>query len=91
MSVRAFVSLGDADARRRRRPGGARPDRATRTTWSTSVSTPLVVAESYEADGTASRATVTLDRTGPFGYTVRVLPTHELLASPAELGLVARP
>jgi len=32
-----------------------------------------------------------LCRTGPFGYTVRVLPAHQLLASPAELGLVALP
>ncbi|MFF6905569.1 alpha-glucan family phosphorylase [Streptomyces sp. NPDC012389] len=32
-----------------------------------------------------------LDRTGPYGYTVRVLPSHELLASGAELGLVAVP
>ncbi|MFC7219029.1 alpha-glucan family phosphorylase [Streptomyces polyrhachis] len=32
-----------------------------------------------------------LDRTGPFGYTVRVLPAHRLLASPAELGLMAVP
>ena len=30
-----------------------------------------------------------LERTGPFGYTVRVLPRHPLLAGPAELGLVA--
>ncbi|GAA0668511.1 glycosyltransferase family 1 protein [Kitasatospora atroaurantiaca] len=32
-----------------------------------------------------------LCRTGPFGYTVRVLPAHQLLASPAELGLVVLP
>jgi starch phosphorylase len=32
--------------------------------------------------------TVPLERTGAFGYTVRVLPHHELLASPAELGVV---
>jgi starch phosphorylase len=32
-----------------------------------------------------------LDRTGPYGYTVRVLPAHELLATSAELGLVALP
>ncbi|MFD0414436.1 alpha-glucan family phosphorylase [Streptomyces sp. NPDC127108] len=32
-----------------------------------------------------------LDRTGPFGYTVRVLPTHRLLADGAEMGLVAVP
>ncbi len=35
--------------------------------------------------------TLELTRTGPFGYTVRILPTHPLLASPAELGLVALP
>ncbi|MET9735290.1 alpha-glucan family phosphorylase [Streptomyces sp. NPDC006458] len=32
-----------------------------------------------------------LDRTGPFGYTVRILPSHRLLASSAEPGLVATP
>ncbi|NDZ90285.1 glycosyltransferase family 1 protein, partial [Streptomyces sp. SID10115] len=33
-----------------------------------------------------------LDRTGPFGYTVRILPAHRLLAGgAAELGLVAVP
>ncbi|MFI1730052.1 glycosyltransferase family 1 protein [Streptomyces acidicola] len=34
---------------------------------------------------------LSLDRTGPFGYTVRILPDHRLLASRAELGLVALP
>ncbi|MGW4027817.1 alpha-glucan family phosphorylase [Streptomyces sp. NPDC004838] len=34
---------------------------------------------------------LSLDRTGAFGYTVRVLPAHRLLASPADLGLVALP
>jgi starch phosphorylase len=34
---------------------------------------------------------LTLDRTGPFGYTVRILPAHRLLASGAELGLIAVP
>ncbi|MFD4987168.1 alpha-glucan family phosphorylase [Streptomyces sp. NPDC058372] len=32
-----------------------------------------------------------LDRTGSFGYTVRVLPSHRLLASGAEMGLIAVP
>jgi starch phosphorylase len=32
-----------------------------------------------------------LERTGPFGYTVRVLPAHPLLATSAELGLIAVP
>ena len=32
--------------------------------------------------------TITVDRSGPFGYTVRVLPAHPELADKAELGLV---
>ena len=32
-----------------------------------------------------------LGRAGPFGYTVRVVPQHTLLASSAELGLVTLP
>jgi starch phosphorylase len=32
-----------------------------------------------------------LGRPGPFGYTIRVVPRHPLLASTAELGLVAYP
>ncbi|MEU7306247.1 glycosyltransferase family 1 protein [Streptomyces sp. NPDC007206] len=34
---------------------------------------------------------LSLDRTGPYGYTVRILPAHRLLASSAEMGLVAVP
>jgi glycogen phosphorylase len=34
---------------------------------------------------------VPLERAGPFGYTVRVLPNHPLLDSRAELGLVTYP
>ncbi|MBZ5544350.1 MAG: alpha-glucan family phosphorylase [Acidobacteriia bacterium] len=34
---------------------------------------------------------IPLDRPGPFGYTVRVLPRHRLLADRAELGLVTFP
>ncbi|MFF4736780.1 alpha-glucan family phosphorylase [Streptomyces sp. NPDC001262] len=34
---------------------------------------------------------LTFDRTGPFGYTVRILPAHRLLADGAEMGLVAVP
>jgi starch phosphorylase len=32
---------------------------------------------------------IVLDRSGSFGYTVRVVPRHPLLARSAELGLVA--
>ncbi|MEU4035960.1 glycosyltransferase family 1 protein [Streptomyces collinus] len=34
---------------------------------------------------------LSLDRTGPYGYTVRILPAHRHLASGAELGLVTVP
>ncbi|HJQ41620.1 MAG TPA: alpha-glucan family phosphorylase [Jatrophihabitantaceae bacterium] len=41
-------------------------------------------------DGTARfEGDIPLERTGPFGYTVRVLPRNDLLASSAELGVVA--
>ena len=42
------------------------------------------------ADGSRHRftATLPLERTGAFGYTVRVLPHSEHVADPAELGLV---
>lgn len=33
--------------------------------------------------------TVALDRSGPFGYSVRIVPRNELLASSSELGLIA--
>ena len=32
---------------------------------------------------------IPLKKAGPFGYTVRVLPSHPLLANHAEMGLVA--
>ncbi len=51
----------------------------------------LAHAESYEAGRHRFEAELALDRTGPFGYTVRILPRHELVASPAEVGVVAWP
>jgi starch phosphorylase len=42
------------------------------------------------ADGVARyEGDVPLERTGAFGYTVRILPRNGLLASPAELGVVS--
>ena len=35
--------------------------------------------------------TISLSRSGPFGYTVRAVPTHPRLSSPAELGLATLP
>jgi starch phosphorylase len=53
------------------------------------VAQSLTLAESYEAGRHRFDGRLTLARTGPFGYTVRVLPKNDLLASPAELGVVA--
>ncbi len=39
--------------------------------------------------GLRYEGSVPLELSGPFGYTVRVLPTHRLLASDTELGLTA--
>jgi glycogen phosphorylase len=48
--------------------------------------------EGGAVDGVARYSgTATLGQPGPFGYTVRVLPSHRLLAGPAELGLVTAP
>jgi starch phosphorylase len=51
----------------------------------------LTLGESYEGGRHRFDGRVQLDRTGPFGDTVRVLPRHAGLSSPAELGLVALP
>jgi starch phosphorylase len=53
--------------------------------------TGLGVAETYEGGRHRFEGDVVLDRTGSFGYSVRVLPRNKLLASPSELGLVSWP
>ncbi|TYB63315.1 glycosyltransferase family 1 protein [Nonomuraea sp. PA05] len=51
-----------------------------------------LTVRSVDDDGRAHyTGVVPLDRTGAFGYTVRVVPSHSLLATPSELGLVAVP
>jgi len=49
--------------------------------------------EEPPANGSAARfaGRAELGRPGPFGYTVRVLPSHPLLSSTAEMGLVTFP
>ena len=49
---------------------------------------PLALVESYEASRHAFAGEVALNTSGPFGYTVRIVPRHPSLAHPAELGLV---
>jgi len=51
----------------------------------------LAHAESYEGGRHRFTGELKLARTGALGWTVRVLPTHELLTGVAELGLVAHP
>jgi glycogen phosphorylase len=53
----------------------------------------VTLAPDESAHGPLTRfsGAVELGRPGPFGYTVRVLPKHPLLASRAELGLVTYP
>jgi starch phosphorylase len=55
------------------------------------LDTAIVVLNSApNGDGTHRyEGEIPLDRTGGYGYTVRVLPKNELLASPTELGLLA--
>jgi starch phosphorylase len=55
------------------------------------VTTAMHVAESYEGNRHRFDADVRLDRSGPFGYTVRAVPRNAALASVAELGLVSAP
>ncbi|MEP7090960.1 MAG: DUF3417 domain-containing protein, partial [Nocardioidaceae bacterium] len=90
LDVRAFVSLGDLD------PADVdvqvvhgrieHEDDLVDTTIES-----LTHAEAYEGGRHRFEGTVTLATSGPFGYTVRVLPRNEHLASPAELGRVALP
>jgi len=51
----------------------------------------LAAVESYEGNRWRFETTLTLHDTGPFGYTVRVLPDHAGLSDPAELGLQVLP
>jgi starch phosphorylase len=56
------------------------------------VTAALALDQPAGSDGVARFAgQAPLGRPGPFGYTVRVVPRHALLASRAELGLVSYP
>jgi len=51
----------------------------------------LTADDSAQAPHTRFSGSVELGQPGPFGYTVRVLPSHPLLTNRADLGLVAYP
>lgn len=90
LSARAFVSLGELspdDVDVQLVHGAVAHDDDL---VDTEVSS-LKLAESYDDGRHRFEGDVPLARTGPFGYTVRVLPKNPLLASSAELGVVALP
>ena len=90
ITVRAFVSLGDLT-----------PDDVIvetvygRVDADDRLSHPQHAAmeqvEKYDGGRWQFRLVVTLDKNGPFGYTVRVLPRHPGLATPQEMGLQVVP
>jgi starch phosphorylase len=90
LEVRAFVSLGelgpdDVDVQ----VVHGRVDESDHLTDSAAVS--LRHAEAYEAGRHRYVGEIKLERTGPFGYTTRIVPRHRLLADSAELGLAVLP
>ncbi|MGW0884118.1 alpha-glucan family phosphorylase [Streptomyces sp. NPDC002671] len=67
-----------------------RVDSEDRITDATTV--PLKPAGTPDLEGRLLyEGPLALDRTGPYGYTVRILPSHRLLASAADAGLVTVP
>ena len=88
LHVRAYVELGDLapdDVKVELVHGHAREgDKLT------DIRRLRLDLESHDLGAPATfSGTVQLDRPGSFGYTVRVVPHHDLLATPAELGLLA--
>ncbi|WOF22800.1 alpha-glucan family phosphorylase [Microbacterium betulae] len=86
LPVRAFVALG----------GLSPDDVSVQLAWGRAVGddeiadpqlTPLTLAETYEGGRLCFSGAIPLDRSGAFGYTVRIVPRHPRLASVAELGL----
>ncbi len=55
------------------------------------VTTRLELRDTYEAGRYGYQGTVSLELAGPFGYSVRIVPTHPYQAAPTELGLLAVP
>lgn len=87
LAVRAYVSLGDL----------APQDVDVQVVHGRVTETDVIeefavrsldLAESYEAGRHAFAGEVALESSGPFGYTVRVVPRHAGVRSDAELGLV---
>ncbi len=88
LHVRAYVELGDLapdDVKVELVYGHARDGDDL-----TGIRRLRLELESHDLGSPATfHGTVELDLAGAFGYTVRVVPNHPLLATPAELGLLA--
>jgi len=88
LTVRAYVELGDLgpdDVKVELVYGHAREGDVL-----TDIRRLRLDLEGHDLGSPATfHGTVKLDRSGTFGYTVRVVPNHPLLATPAELGLLA--
>ncbi len=88
MSVRSFVALGSltpADVAVQLVHGKINAEDELTDT----VIEDLTVAETYDGGRHRFDGEVTLDHSGAFGYTVRIVPRNELLTSSAEMGVVA--
>ncbi len=90
ITVRAYASLGDLT------PDDVvvqavygRVDADDRLTRPEHVA--MEPVEAFEGNRWEYRLVIDLDRNGPFGYTVRILPRHPGLAAPEELGLQVLP
>jgi starch phosphorylase len=88
LHVRAFVSLGELspdEVEVQVVHGTARDSDELKDV----VSEALQYVETFEGGRHEFAGDFALSRTGSFGYTVRILPRHDGLASTSELGLVA--
>ncbi|TNY38548.1 alpha-glucan family phosphorylase [Thermomonospora catenispora] len=89
LNVRAVVSLGDLT------PGDVAVEavygRVDESDAIVSPSYAELTAEGPEGGRVRYVGDIPLDRSGPFGYSIRVIPRHPLLASRTELGLAVLP
>jgi len=90
ITVRAFVALGQlAPDDVTVQVVHGRVDADDRLT--SPVASAMEAVEGYEGNRWQYRLVIDLDRNGPFGYTVRILPRHGGLAAAQELGLQVLP
>ena len=90
VGVSAYVSLGDltpSDVEVQLVTGRVGED----DTLVDIATRPLELRDTYEGGRYGYRGEVELEFSGSFGYSVRIVPVHDLLATPAELGLLTVP